>query len=138
MSPEPSLRILYIEDDPSDQARLSRATMSFEAPCELDIVSTAMEGWQLLSEKEYDVLFMDLSMRWRRNWTRTHLDLVNRVRERGHDTIVFVITGSEDEELLSEARQAGAGLVLKKHHAYSHFRDFVHAALNMMVLRKRV
>lgn len=102
-TPDP-LRVLLIEDNPGD-VMLVKAALSEEGPeqFKLSYVEQLSSGLSRLSEEEFDVILLDLSLP-----DAFGIDTVARLYERSKDIPIVVLTGANDELLGIKAVHAGA------------------------------
>jgi diguanylate cyclase (GGDEF)-like protein len=97
-------KILLIEDNPGDvrllrEALLEAGTRKFS----LTVSECLEEGLACLSEKDFDVVLLDLSLP-----DAEGLDTVTRAHEAAPQVPIVVLTGTDDEELAVQAVQSGA------------------------------
>src|SRR5919206_605198 len=88
-------RVLLIEDNPGDvrllrEALLEAGTRKFS----LTVAERLEEGLTRLSEKDFDVVLLDLSLP-----DAEGLDTVTRAHEAAPQVPIVVLTGTDDEEL---------------------------------------
>jgi len=110
-----AIRILLIEDN-QRHAQLLRETMgevgpavSGAQPYELMHVAGLAEALEQLKAKEYDVVLLDMSLPEARG-----LDALLRIRERHEDIPVIALTARGEDDLATQALQAGAQDYLQK------------------------
>ena len=107
----PSLRVLYLEDNPVD-ADLTRRKLARMAPeMQLEVVTTLRAALEQLASEcpPYDVVLADLSLP-----DGSGLELLAHVRERELQLAVVIITGSGDQDAAVAALKAGADDYLVK------------------------
>jgi diguanylate cyclase (GGDEF)-like protein len=108
-------RILLIEDNPRHAQLLREAlgevvpAVSGLVPYDLTHVPGLAEGLELLSEQEFDVVLLDLSLPEAQG-----LDALVRIRERHEDVPVIALTARGEDDLAVQAIQAGAQDFLQK------------------------
>ncbi|GEM_PF-173093 len=110
------MRILYVEDNPSD-ADLAQRWLRKQAPqFALETVTTQSEAVARLTRTDaspYDLVLTDLRLP-----DGDGLSLLNYIRERALPLAVVVITGSGDEETAVAALKAGADDYVVKRNDY--------------------
>ncbi len=103
MSTDPTLRVLYAEDNRVD-ADLTRAHLELHAPeIELEIVDTGQQCLARLGERSYDVLLLDNHF--------PDMEGIDVLREIGLKQLslpVVVVTGVGDEALVVQVLRLGA------------------------------
>ncbi len=107
----PSLRVLYVEDNPAD-ADLTRWELARQAPeMLLEVVSTRGAALAQLAPANppFDVVLTDLNLP-----DGNGLELVAHIRDRGLPLAIVIITGSGDQEEAVAALKAGADDYLVK------------------------
>ena len=104
LSPQPSAKILIVEDDELD-ADLLRETLTGAAPLplELTVARQVSDAIRLLNESRFDVVLSDLSLS-----DSQGLETFTRLSARAPETPIILLTGFEDESLGLEAVRAGA------------------------------
>jgi len=104
LSPEPSAKILIVEDDEAD-AFLLQETLREGAPSRLEFTVAGQVGdaLRLLNENRFDVVLSDLSLPDSRG-----LETFTRLYARAPETPIILLTGFESESLGLEAVRAGA------------------------------
>ncbi len=105
------LRIVVIDDDTADIKLLKRLLMKVST---WDAEVTAFTSWQeadpVLKKMEVEVIFVDYLL-----GRDTGLEIVTRLRARGDDRPVIMLTGKGDEIIAAETMRAGADDYLVKH-----------------------
>jgi two-component system cell cycle response regulator len=110
-----AIRILLIEDNPRHAQLLQEAlgevvpAVSGLQPYELTHVPGLAEGLEQLTEREFDVVLLDLSLP-----EAAGLDGLVRIRERHEDVPVIALTARGEDELAIQSLQAGAQDFLQK------------------------
>lgn len=109
------IRVLLIEDNPGD-VMLVKTALSEEAlgRFKLSYVEQLSSALSRLSEEEFDVIILDLSLP-----DALGIDTVVRLYERAKDLPIVVFTGADDELLGIKAVHAGAQDYLVKGHVTS-------------------
>ncbi|MDA0589300.1 MAG: ATP-binding protein [Planctomycetota bacterium] len=105
-----SVRILLIEDSPSDQEMIKRA-LDRHRRAEFQVTSheTLREGMKSLVEGEFDIVLLDLSL------PDSHgLESLESVMEIAPEVPVVVLSGLQDEQTAVEAVKRGAQNFLTK------------------------
>jgi two-component system cell cycle response regulator len=97
-------KVLLIEDNPGDVRLLREALLEPGArKFSLTVAERLEEGLTRLSEKDFDVVLLDLSLP-----DAEGLDTVTRAHEAAPQVPIVVLTGTDDEELAIQAVQSGA------------------------------
>ncbi|HMA45187.1 MAG TPA: response regulator, partial [Gemmatimonadales bacterium] len=108
-------RILLIEDNPRHAQLLREAlgevvpAVSGLVPYDLTHVPGLAEGLERLSNQEFDVVLLDLSLP-----EAPGLDALVRIRERHEDVPVIALTARGEDDLAIQSIQAGAQDFLQK------------------------
>ena len=104
----PTLRVLYVEDDPSD-ADLARRVLARRAPhCVLTLVSTVQAALEkLMAAPDFDLVLSDLHLP-----DGSGLDLLAWIRDHALPLAVVILTGGGDRDAAVAALKAGAHAVL--------------------------
>ena len=102
-------QILFVDDDTDSLAMYVKAVSL--ADYEADIASSAMEGWDLITENPYDLVFVDLNIPGVSGY-----DLLVKVRKnrKTKKIPVVVISAMPEGSLVDEVLEAGATLFLEK------------------------
>jgi CheY-like chemotaxis protein len=108
--PPQKVQILLIEDDPDDAELL--LTLLGETRCDIDVVHERLLtlGLRQLQSKEFDVVFLDLSLP--DSWG---MDTLRRLRKAFPRVPVALMTGATMSQIAEEAEQEGAIGCLFKH-----------------------
>ncbi len=103
-SPQPSAKILIVEDDEVD-ALLLQETLKEAGPAHLELMVAGQlsDALRFLKENRFDVILSDLSL------PDSHgLETFTRLYAHAPETPIILLTGLEDESLGLEAVRAGA------------------------------
>lgn len=111
----PSLRILYLEDNPVDADLLCRESARLAPELGLEVVATVGDAMERLAPESppYDVVLTDLNLS-----DGSGLDLLAHIRERNLPLAVVIITGAGDQQDAVAALKAGADDYLVKRNGY--------------------
>ena len=102
-------QILFIDDDTDSLAMYVKAVSL--ANHQADIASSVMEGWDLILEKTYDLIFVDLNIPGVSGY-----ELLHKIKKE-HKTKnipVIVISAMPENSLVDDVLKAGAALFLEK------------------------
>lgn len=104
MISRPAIRVLLIEDSPTD-AELIRIGLEEvrTADFQIDAVETLADGMALLRKSSFDVVLVDLSLP-----DCSGIETCVRVHDRNPDVPLIILTGLDDEETALEAMKVGA------------------------------
>lgn len=100
---------IYVCDDSPEHRMLMRAVLDDQP--DLEIVGEAADGGEALTElaeTDVDVLVLDLRMPGMDGW-----EALDRLRERGDETPVLVMTSSPADEVEKRVREKGAHFLRK-------------------------
>ncbi len=125
MSYRPLKSVLLIEDNPGDARWLSEMFRDQQASStRLTLVQTMSEAEALLTTDVFDVILLDLSLP-----DAEGIAAVGRVRRAAPSTPLVVLTGTDDEALVTQALRAGAQDYLVKGQLDTHgsVRGLLHA-----------
>ena len=103
-------QILFVDDDTDSLAMYVKAVSL--ANYEADIASSAMEGWDLIKENEYDLIFVDLNIPGVSGY-----ELLKQIQDdqRAKAVPVIIISAMpEASDLVNDVLNAGAQLFLEK------------------------
>lgn len=132
MEPNP-LSILLVDDDRTFSSMLLSV---FQADHIYFQTSATMEGAsQMLSEQHFDLVLLDLNLP-----DRTGLDTVSYLVKRWPALPIIVLSGVEDQAMITRALQIGAQDYLFKSHLQRQgrsFREFLFRAIDHSIERKR-
>jgi len=104
MAPRPSIRVLLVEDSPTDADLLAIALEDIaSASFEIDTVETLAAGQQRLSEHPYDVVLLDLNLP-----DSYGVETCERAHQAAPLVPIIVLTGLADEERALAAFKVGA------------------------------
>ena len=102
-----NLKILIAEDNIINQRVVQ--SLFKHLGHEVDIAANGEEAVQMINEKSYDVVFMDLIMPQLDGLSATRM-----IRESGNDITIIAMTGSDETEKRNEAFSAGMNDYLNK------------------------
>jgi two-component system sensor histidine kinase RpfC len=102
-------QILFIDDDTDSLAMYVRAVSL--ANHQADIASSVNEGWELIKNKAYDLIFVDLNIPGVSGY-----ELLKRVKKDKElkKTPVIIISAMPENSLVDDVLKAGAQLFLEK------------------------
>ena len=121
------MKLLYIEDSPTD-ADLTRRALERSAPeIELQVATTLNAGFALLElPLNFDILLIDLHLP-----DGSGFEVLNYVRERSLPLAMIILTSSGDQESAIAALKAGADDYVGKGSDYlDRLPDTLRTALN--------
>jgi len=98
-------KILFVEDDPVDQAAIKRYLEQGKFPHEYDIANSVKEATRRLGLQKYDVVVVDFNL-----GDGTCFDVFNALEE----TPFIIVTGGGSEDIAVEAMKCGASDYLVK------------------------
>ena len=105
----PLLRVLIVEDNPSDAKLTARVLESKVGKVQCDVTDSLDSFRESLERTPYDVIIADFNLR---NWTA--LDALEILKQSGKDIPLIVVTGSLGDEAAVECiKQGAADFVLK-------------------------
>jgi PAS domain S-box-containing protein len=98
------MRILILEDNPTDADLCSRAISSNIAECSIDLAPTLSKARELINSGiHYDLALLDMNLP-----DGNGLEMLTEIREKKLDTAVVIFTDQGNEELAVSALIAGA------------------------------
>lgn len=102
-------RILFVDDDTDSLETYVKAVSL--ADHQADVASSALEGWDLIKNNDYDLIFVDLNIPG-----MSGFDLLEMTRgDRDAKKIpVVIISAMPEDTLVDEVLKAGAQLFLEK------------------------
>ena len=102
-------RILFVDDDTDSLETYVKAVSL--AHHEADVASSALEGWDLIKQNPYDLIFVDLNIPG-----MSGIELLEKIEAHKQEdkTPVVVISAMPEDALIDEVLQAGADLFLEK------------------------
>jgi len=102
-------RILFVDDD-TDALETYVKAVSL-ANHEADVASSALDGWEMIQENEYDLIFVDLNIP-----EISGFELIEKLsQDKNTKSIpVVVISALPEDDLIDEVLSAGARLFLEK------------------------
>src|SRR5438445_3624823 len=98
-----SIRVLYVEGDPTDQELTHRHLVRHAPHIKLTVVGTVAEAVERVTIGDMDVMLADYRLP-----DGTGLDLLDAVKSRGLEVPVVLVTGSGDADLTARPLKAGA------------------------------
>ena len=101
--PEPTLKVLVVEDSVADARLLREALAEARAPIDLNFVSTLAEAERVVREGAYDCVLLDLGLP-----DANGIDNVQRIRAANRAQTVVIMTGLDSEEAALGTLQRGA------------------------------
>ncbi len=104
--------ILYVEDDPMDQELVVRR-LSKEKKFFIEIASTIGEAYNLLQEKQFDLILIDYKLP-----DGDGISLISWIKEKGISSPSIIITGRGDEKTAIAALKTGALDYISKQPGY--------------------
>jgi PAS domain S-box-containing protein len=130
LSPSDSVRILLLEDSPTDAELCIRFLKRADLKVEIDVARDSQEFMESLNNKAYDVVLTDFRLP---SWTG--LDALRALRTSGRDTPVILVTGTLGDERAIECIKAGVSdYVLKQN--LERLPPAIHRALEEYQLRQ--
>jgi DNA-binding response OmpR family regulator len=102
-------QILFIDDDTDSLAMYVRAVSL--ANHQADIASSVQEGWELIKEKPYDLIFVDLNIPGVSGFEM--LQMIKKDRKTKKIPVI-VISAMPEDSLVEDVLKAGAQLFLEK------------------------
>ena len=102
-------RILFIDDD-TDALETYVKAVSL-ANHKADVASSVLDGWEMIQETEYDLIFVDLNIP-----EVSGFELIEKLSldENTKSIPVVVISALPEDDLIDEVLSAGAQLFLEK------------------------
>ncbi len=102
-------QILFIDDDTDSLAMYVKAVSL--ANHQADIASSVMEGWDLIQERSYELIFVDLNIPGVSGY-----ELLQRIKKdrKTKKIPVIVISAMPENSLVDDVLKAGARLFLEK------------------------
>lgn len=126
LAERPALRVLVIDDDPVSRAVVLGMVAGVGEPVTTDEASGGVEGLLKCGSQHPDLLFLDVLMP-----DVNGIEVADRVREiKGlEETVVVLMTSSDDPRLLARAERSAANHVLAKPLDEAVLRELVLAAV---------
>lgn len=103
-------QILFVDDDTDSLAMYVKAVSL--ANHEADIASSAMEGWDLIRENRYDLIFVDLNIPGVSGYEL--LQMIQGDEQAGTIPVIILSAMPEESRLVDDVLNAGAQLFLEK------------------------
>jgi len=116
------MRVLLVEDEKKVADFIARGLRAERLA--VDVAYDGSSGWHLASTVDYDVIILDLMLPGM-NGT----ELLNRLRRRGRDAAVLVLTARDGTKNKVENFEAGADDYLTKPFAFAELKMRVKALL---------
>ncbi len=98
-----TIRVLLVEDDPDQAEIVRRALRRHEPPFEVTVVGDGAAGLDAVALRPYSIVLLDYSLP-----RMNGLEVLGRIRERGIQVPVVMVTGQGDERIAVDAIKAGA------------------------------
>lgn len=109
-SPQPPIKLLAVEDDPSLAFVLEEALAhTREAEIDATMASSLAAALRALKRGTFQLVLLDLSLP-----DSDGIETLSRVRERQPDVPIIVLTGNDDPELARRIGQLGVDAYLLK------------------------
>lgn len=103
-------QILFVDDDTDSLAMYVKAVSL--ANHEADIASSAMEGWDLVKKKSYDLIFVDLNIPGMSGYEL--LQKIQADRQVKTTPVIIISAMPEESSLVDDVLKAGAEMFLEK------------------------
>jgi DNA-binding response OmpR family regulator len=102
-------RILFVDDDTDSLETYVKAVSL--ADHQADVASSALEGWDLIKNRDYDLIFVDLNIPG-----MSGFDLLEMTQgdKKTKKIPVVIISAMPEDTLVDEVLKAGAQLFLEK------------------------
>ncbi|MDX5422350.1 MAG: response regulator [Hymenobacteraceae bacterium] len=107
--PVQQLRILIIDDDTVDQMAIQRSLRKTPLQAFVTTAATATEGLRLLDTERFDCIFTDFMLP-----DMNGLELLERIKRKGVEAPILVVTSQGDERIAASAIRLGAADYLPK------------------------
>src|SRR5262245_59195513 len=108
-----NIQVLYVEDDNFSIEQLGRYFSRYAPDFQFTIAERASTALRFLQQQEFDVILLDFVLP-----DGNALDVVREVHATGLIVPIVVITGNDQEELLTSVLRAGASDYLVKRGEY--------------------
>jgi CheY-like chemotaxis protein len=108
-----SIRVLYVEGDPTDQEETHRHLVRHAPHIKLTVVGTVAEAVERVTIGDMDVMLANYRLP-----DGTGLDLLDAVKSRGLEVPVVLVTGAADADVTVRLLKAGATDYLVKRPEY--------------------
>lgn len=96
-------RVLLVED--MEIAQKVAAIRLTELGCEVDTAKTGTQALELVNQRRYDLIFMDLGLEDMDGLTVT--ETIRKMEQRGHHVPIIALTAHESEDIRASCLQAG-------------------------------
>ena len=102
-------RILFVDDDTDSLVTYVKAVSL--ADHQADVASSALEGWDLIKKRSYDLIFVDLNIPG-----MSGFELLEKTRrnKKTKKVPIVIISAMPEDTLVDEVIDAGAQLFLEK------------------------
>jgi signal transduction histidine kinase len=126
---KPSLRVLLVEDSPSDARLIQQSLLSHEVSAFKVLVSECLDdAIARLTNEQFDVLLLDLGLP-----DSTGIETLIRASDAAPEMPIVVLTGADDQTISVEAIKHGGQDYLVKGHADA---QIIANAIRYAILRK--
>lgn len=98
-----SLKILIVEDNPSDACLIEHLLEDSETKFDFEVAESMTLAISLLNQNHYDLILSDLSLPETRG-----ADTITKIREHNANSPIIVITGNESDSIAEATKAAGA------------------------------
>lgn len=99
----PPCRLLILDDDPALLFVLSRTLETGLDHCTVDACETGVQALDLIKAHSYDAIISDVTLPGMNGW-----QFLRAVKEVQADIPVFLMSGIADDDLMTDAVEAGA------------------------------
>lgn len=127
------MKILTVDDSP-EMLLMVRASIQ-KLGHDVDTANNGLEAWQMLENKDYDVVVSD--------WNMPYIDglqLVKKIREAESDSYTYIIlcTGNDADGDLVKAIDGGADDYVSKYSGHDQLRVRLQSAQRIVDLERRL
>jgi CheY-like chemotaxis protein len=124
----PATRILVVEDDISISRLIGLAMPELNIPYTFSCVQSAEAALKRWETESFDLLLTDYNLPGLRG-----TDLVQRLRERGHEVPMVIFTAYDSPQLAREVRQLNVAAYIAKPFLMEDLLDTIHSVLETRV-----